>query len=142
MKPVTPHPPSPPVGVAPGAVPDDRRYTPDHLWALDDGAAVRVGVTPWFAAAVRTEVTALHLPAIGVHLRTAAPAGSFETAKAALDLFAPCDGEVLQHNPDALADPARCLRDPWNTWLWRMSAAPNAPLWSAARYRALVEARP
>jgi|GEM_PF-3865753 len=142
MKPPTRPSPSPSGALPPGAVPDDRGYTPDHLWAADDGAAVRVGVTPWFAAAARAAVTALRLPAIGAHLRTAAPAGSLETAKAALDLFAPCDGEVLEHNPDALADPERCLRDPWDTWLWRMSVAPTAPLWSAARYRALVEARP
>lgn len=124
-------------------VPDDRLYSPDHLWALSEGDLVRVGITPWIVR-VRSRDTScqMRLPPVGTVLRAAEIAGEIETAKLVVDLFAPCDGVVESLNPVALTDAHRCLEDPWNHWLWRMRSASTAMLWSAPRYAAALPPSP
>ncbi len=118
-------------------VPDDRQYSPDHLWALSEGDLVRVGVTPWLLRGSAPDAACrVRLPAVGRSLHAAEIAGELETGKLVVDLYAPCDGVVESLNPVALSDARRCLEDPWTHWLWRMRAASTDALWSALRYAA------
>jgi glycine cleavage system H protein len=122
------------------SLPDDRGYTPDHVWVTraETRDRVRVGIAPGFAPTLRGTPVALHLPAMGTRIRVAAPCASVETSKAHLDVFAPCDGSITAHNPDACAD--ACFDARWSTtWLWEMTVTTLDHLWAAERYLALLQ---
>lgn len=122
-------------------VPHDRAYTPDHLWAMATDEGVLVGVTP-YVGSFPEEGFALRLPPVGARLRAAALAGEIESHKSSFDLFSPCDGVIVAHNPIVVSRPRSCLEDPWGDgWLWRMGDASVVGLWSALRYQSHVEAR-
>ncbi len=111
--------------------PELRRYTRDHVWIDAEG---RVGVSARLLEAARG-VARLHLPAVGDALSTAAHFGSVELDKGVLDLYAPCDGAVLERNEALLGDPAALDAD---TWLLRTDGRPG-PLMTAEEYERFSE---
>lgn len=113
---------------------DPRRYTPDHHWVEPGDGRVRVGVTARLTAALRAAPRAV-LPAPGTRLRAAEPYGVLETDKAAVDLYAPCDGEVVAINPALGEDAALVMSDPLGAG-WLLELVPDGPieLWDADRY--------
>ena len=106
--------------------PEPRRYSRDHVWIDADG---RVGVSARLLESVRAPVR-LHLPAVGHVLSTAGCFGSIELDKGVLDLYAPCDGAVLERNEALLGEPASLDAD---TWLIRTDGRPG-PLMTAEAY--------
>lgn len=115
------------------SLPNDRGYTPDHVWAQRVEGVVRVGLTPRFALALRGSPVRVRLPDVGARLCVATPCAEVESAKASVDVYAPCDGAVVAHNPDLMLD--ACLDDRWGSaWLWAMTADDLSHLWPAERY--------
>ena len=117
--------------------PEDRLYTPDHVWIAPDG---RVGVTPRLIEAV-PQIVRAHLPAIGEPIRVATPFGALEAEKAAYDVYAPCDGVILAVNDAVIADPEVLRQAPFDAWLVRIECE-AVPLWSADRYLRTATASP
>jgi len=106
-------------------LPQDLRYTRTHEWArLDTGApVVTVGLTD-FAVEQLGDIVFLELPKAGARATKDAPLGVIESVKAAVDLYAPVTGEVVEVNTGLADDFDTLRRDPYGQgWMARIKVA-------------------
>jgi glycine cleavage system H protein len=98
-------------------VPDDRRYTKDHEWALVEGGRVRVGITDYAQDALG-DVVFVQLPEVGATVAQNGALGEVESTKSVSEIYAPVSGVVVEVNVE-LADAAEHLNaDPYGTgWI-------------------------
>jgi glycine cleavage system H protein len=131
----------------PTDVPDDRRYTDQHEWALargeDGSTVVRVGITDHAQDALG-DIVFVQLPEVGDEVGPGSPMGEVESTKSVSDVYAPVAGTVAAVNT-ALADTPEVINaDPYGEgWLVEITvdgADPTGELLDAAGYTALVEA--
>src|SRR5262245_26275405 len=121
------------------SLPSDLKYTKDHEWIATDGEVSTVGVTAHAADALG-DVVYLDLPAVGATIKAGDACGEIESTKSVSDLFAPADGEVLEINEAAVADPSLVNTDPFGAgWLLRMRITGTPDLLDTAAYTALTE---
>jgi len=124
-------------------VPDDRRYTADHEWALLVDGKVRVGITDYAQDALG-DVVFVDLPGVGAHVDAGGALGEVESTKSVSEIYAPVSGDVVAVN-SALTDAPELLNtDPYGAgWISEITPADPAALdglLDAARYRALISA--
>ncbi|MCK6447076.1 MAG: glycine cleavage system protein H [Planctomycetes bacterium] len=98
--------------------PDDREYSPRHVWVAPlDAVRVRCGLDA-LAARFIGRLHAFVLPAAGTHVRAGEPLGWIVDEDEASPVAAPVDGLVLAANPRVRAEPALALGDPYHSgWL-------------------------
>ncbi len=128
------------MGRAPVILPVDRRYAPNHMWALADGEGIRFGLS---AYAVRLLGEVHHLswsvPA-GAAMAAGDSVGYIEASKATSDLYCPISGTITAFNPAVLANPSLVNSSLYEAgWLFRMSAE-GAGLLGPDEYLAQLEA--
>ena len=109
--------------------PSDLRYTESHEWVRDDGdGAFTVGITAHAQEALG-ELVYAELPQAGRRLSKGEACAVVESTKAASDVYAPLDGEVVAVN-EALADAPQTVNEaPFGAgWLFRIRPADPAAL--------------
>ena len=74
-----------------------RRYTRDHEWLEIDGDIATIGVTD-YAQRQLGDVVFVELPSEGDQFKAGDSFATVESVKAANDVFAPLDGEVVDCN--------------------------------------------
>ena len=122
-------------------VPDDRRYTNDHEWALLEDGRVRVGITD-YAQDVLGDVVYVKVPQAGTAVTAGGAFSEVESTKSVSDIYAPVAGTVVAVNT-ALADlPQAVNEDPYGAG-WICVIEPEDPaayegLLDAEAYRALI----
>lgn len=96
------------------------KYTKDHEWLRADGDVVTVGITE-HAAKELGDVVFVELPEVEAMLVEGEEAAVIESVKAASDILAPVDGEVVEVN-DKLADnPGLVNADPTGAgWFFKV----------------------
>jgi glycine cleavage system H protein len=100
--------------------PRDLRYTKSHEWVKIDGDVATIGVTD-HAQSELGDITYLELPDLGGVVNGGEPFGVVESVKAASDIYAPVDGEVIDRNEDAIAAPDVVNNSPYEgAWLIRV----------------------
>ena len=124
-------------------VPDDRRYSKEHEWALaEPDGLILVGVTD-FAQHELGDVVYVELPAPGERVAQFAKMGEIESVKAVSELFSPLSGEVAVANADLKDTPELVNESPYeNGWLIRVkpdNASELDALLDAPAYAALTE---
>ena len=124
------------------AVPEDRRYSKEHEWALaEPDGAVLVGVTD-FAQHELGDVVYVELPAPGERVAQFAKMGEIESVKAVSELFSPVSGEVAAVNAALKDNPEMVNESPYETgWLIRVrvdDASELDALMDAPAYAALT----
>jgi glycine cleavage system H protein len=122
------------------ASPSDLRYTETHEWVRDDGdGTVTVGITEHAQEALG-ELVYAELPQPGRHLARGEACAVVESTKAASDVYAPIDGEVIAVNASLADAPQTVNGSPYGEgWLFRLRPAdPTQPgtLMSASDYDA------
>ncbi len=124
------------------AIPDDRRYSKEHEWALlEDAGTVLVGISE-FAQAELGDVVYVELPKVGERVKAGGQIGEIESVKAVSDLFSPVSGEIVEVNDAVKQKPELVNDSPYeNGWLLRIK--PDDPaeldtLLDAAQYGALT----
>ncbi len=122
-------------------IPDDLRYSNEHLWVRAEDELVTVGISD-FAQDQLGRVVYVDLPAVGQAVSLGQEMGAVESAKSVSDLIAPLSGVVSAVNEALADDPAPLNDDPYGAgWLARV--APAGPLsddlMDAAAYRKMVE---
>jgi glycine cleavage system H protein len=110
------------------ASPADLRYTRTHEWVRRDGDVVTVGITD-HAQSELGDITYLELPDVGATVSVNEPFGVVESVKAASDVYAPVEGEVIERNEDAIAAPDLINSSPYDrAWLVKLRVADPAQL--------------
>ncbi|MET3560627.1 glycine cleavage system H protein [Bartonella japonica] len=96
-------------------------FTPDHEWLYIEGKVVTVGITN-YAQEQLGDLVFIDLPQIGTQLSKGDSAAVVESVKAASDVYAPLDGEVIEMN-EALADSPELVNQKAEKegWLWKMT---------------------
>src|ERR671914_2145415 len=103
-------------------VPDDRRYTKEHEWALEDGQRVLVGITD-YAQDQLGDVVFVGLPEAGAEVRAGEPLGEVESTKSVSDIYSPVSGRVLERNEAVESNPELINSDPYGEgWLVSIAA--------------------
>lgn len=97
--------------------PRDLKYTKSHEWVRIDGDIATFGLTD-HAQSELGDITYLELPEVGGTVTQAEPFGVVESVKAASDMYAPLDGEVIEVNNSAIDAPDVVNKSPYeDAWL-------------------------
>ena len=124
--------------------PTELRYVTTHEWArLEEDGTVTVGITDHAQDALG-DVVYVELPELDVDLLSAGEAGVVESVKAASDIYAPIDGNVIAVNEALEEQPELVNTDPFGEgWFFKLQPL-DAPqldeLLSAADYIEQCEA--
>ena len=124
------------------SIPSDRKYVASHEWIVTDGDVLLVGITDP-AQDQLGDLVFVGDVRVGAKLKAGETAGVVESVKAASDIYAPIDGEVIAFN-DALNDAPEAINaDPYGTWIYKFK--PNnmgdlENLLDAQAYQAVVDA--
>ncbi len=122
-------------------VPSDLKYTDSHEWVRweSDGSAT-VGITD-FAQESLGDLVFVELPQVGRAVKAGEACAVVESVKAASDVYAPIDGEVLAVNQAAADKPESINADAFSAWLFRLrppECGDNARLIDAGQYASSV----
>jgi glycine cleavage system H protein len=123
-------------------VPDDRRYTDQHEWAMRVDGSVRVGITDYAQEALG-DVVFLDLPEIGRSVAGGEMIAEVESTKSVAEIYAPVGGVVAAVN-EALLDRLEMVNDDPYGEGWFVAIEPDDPtafdsLLDSAAYAALLE---
>jgi glycine cleavage system H protein len=124
--------------------PSDLRYTNDHEWLRDVGAAAAVGITQ-FAVDQLGDITLVDLPKEGELVTKGQRFGTIESVKSVSDLYAPLSGTVAKINAALRDSPELVNSDPYGQG-WMIEIVPNdrgelEELLSHEAYTKLVESQ-
>jgi len=118
------------------------KYTPDHEWLMIENDTAVIGITP-FAQEQLGDLVFVELPKPGSALKAGGAAAVVESVKAASEVYAPVDGEVVEANQRVVEDPTLINSDPTGAgWLFKIKVADPSQLENLLdepSYRALVE---
>ena len=96
------------------------KYTEDHEWLSADGDIVTVGITE-YAATQLGDVVFVELPEIETQVAKGDEIVVIESVKAASDIVAPIDGEIVEVNDALVANPALVNEDPTgDAWFFKI----------------------
>jgi glycine cleavage system H protein len=103
-------------------------FTEDHEWIrVEDGVAT-VGITD-YAQEQLGDLVFVELPEIGKAMKKGDTAVVVESVKAASDVYAPVDGEIVEANGALSGDPALVnSAAQGDGWLWKMRLADEGQL--------------
>ena len=117
------------------------KYTEDHEWLREEDGAFVVGITE-YAAEQLGDVVFVELPEEGATVTRDDEIVVIESVKAASDILAPLDGEIVEVNEAIVQNPALVNEDPLgDAWFFRIR--PSDPsqlddLLDEAAYRKLI----
>lgn len=102
-------------------IPGDLRYAKTHEWIrLDDDGTAVVGITA-HAQDAMGDLVFVQMPEVGALLSAGDEAGVVESVKAASDIYAPLDGEVIESNALLEDAPELVNEDPYGRgWLFKL----------------------
>ena len=116
-------------------------FTEDHEWLRVEGGIATVGITD-YAQEQLGDLVFVELPEAGRKVARGDVAVVVESVKAASDVYAPADGEIVEANGALAADPALVNSSATGEgWLWKMKLADEsqlAGLMDEAAYKAHI----
>ena len=120
------------------SLPQDRKYQASHEWILKEGDVFVVGITH-NAQDQLGDLVYVGDVDVGATLSAGDTAAVVESGKAASDIYAPVDGEIVAFNEELDSNPALINEDAYANWIFKIK--PNNPsdydgLLSAADYEA------
>jgi glycine cleavage system H protein len=96
------------------------KYTKDHEWLRIEGDLVVVGITE-HAATQLGDVVFVELPEVETMVTTGDEVVVIESVKAASDILAPLDGEIVAVNEKLVDSPALVNEDPLGAaWFFKL----------------------
>ncbi len=117
------------------------KYTEEHEWLLPEGDVVIVGITT-HAAEQLGDVVFIELPEVGTEITKDEEIVVIESVKAASDILAPMDGEIVEVNTALEANPSAVNDDAeGEAWFFKMKPADPSEmdnLMDAAAYQAFI----
>ncbi|MEX0351486.1 MAG: glycine cleavage system protein GcvH [Paracoccaceae bacterium] len=104
------------------------KFTEEHEWLVVEDDVVTVGITA-HAAEQLGDIVFVELPEVGTEVAKDDEIVVIESVKAASDILAPLDGEVVEVN-EALADePGKVNDDPTGAgWFFKIKVSDMSPM--------------
>jgi glycine cleavage system H protein len=117
-------------------------YASSHEWIKqqDDGTFL-VGITEHAQDALG-DIVFLELPMLGKVLSAKTTCCVIESVKAASDIYAPVDGEVIAINQELADNPSQINSSPYDSWIFSIKPTNNdtSTLLDAQQYLASIGA--
>ena len=117
-------------------------YSKDHEWISVEGGVATVGITA-YAQEQLGDVVYVELPDVGKSLTQGDEAAVVESVKAASEVYAPLDGEIVQANDVLTDEPAKVNEDPEGAaWFMKIKLSNTgqlSELMDEAAYKAYVD---
>ncbi|OIP82047.1 MAG: glycine cleavage system protein H [Rhodobacterales bacterium CG2_30_65_12] len=117
------------------------KYTEEHEWLDDQAGIVTVGITT-HAAEQLGDIVFVELPDVGAQVSKDDEVVVIESVKAASDILAPLDGEIVEVNAAIVEDPAKVNEDPeGKAWFFKIKPADASQMdefMDAAAYKAFI----
>ncbi len=109
-------------------VPNELKYTEDHEWIKVDGNTGIIGITD-YAQGELGDVVFVDIPEDLDEITSGESFGTIEAVKTVSDLFAPCDGKVIEVNTSLADDPQKVNSDPYGEgWLIKVELKDSSQL--------------
>ena len=104
------------------------KFTKDQEWIAVDGETGVVGITEYAKHALG-DIVFVELPEVGREVAQGKEAAVVESVKAASEVYAPVDGEVIAFNETLEAEPAQVNAAPEGAgWFFKIKIANPAQL--------------
>ena len=117
------------------------KFTEDHEWVKLEGDVATVGITA-HAAEQLGDLVFVELPEAGTTLETGSTAATIESVKAASEVYAPVNGEIVEANDAIVDDPSIVNSDPGGEgWFFKIKLSDPSEmdgLMDEAAYNELV----
>ena len=118
------------------------KYTEEHEWLRVEGDIVVVGVTE-YAVTQLGDLVFVELPDVGRQVSRDEDIVVIESVKAASDILAPLDGEIVEVNEAIVEDPALVNSDPTGAaWFFKMKVPDTSAVdqfMDEDAYKALID---
>jgi glycine cleavage system H protein len=109
-------------------IPADLKYTASHEWVrLEADGTIAVGITE-FAQDALGDIVFVDLPKVGQALTAGKDCAVIESVKAAGDIYAPVNCEVVAVNDAVVDAPESVNADAFSAWLFKIKPANAADL--------------
>jgi glycine cleavage system H protein len=104
------------------------KYTEEHEWLVEEDGIVTVGITV-HAAEQLGDVVFVELPEVGTTVSMDDEIVVIESVKAASDILAPLDGEIVEINEAIVDEPGKVNEDPeGDAWFFKIKASDLSPM--------------
>ncbi len=117
------------------------KYTEEHEWLREEGDVMVVGITA-HAAEQLGDVVFVELPEVGDTISKDDEVVVIESVKAASDILAPLDGEIVEVNSAIEDEPGKVNDDPeGEAWFFKLKVSDASPLddyMDEAAYKAFI----
>ena len=101
----------------------EKKYTKDHEWVSIDNGIATVGISN-HAQESLGDIVFIELPSLGKSVNAKDEICVVESVKAASDIYAPIDGEIMEVNNNLESDAAIINQDAENTgWIFKMKVS-------------------
>ena len=101
----------------------EKKYTKDHEWVSIDNGIATVGISN-HAQESLGDIVFIELPSVGKSVNAKEEICVVESVKAASDIYAPIDGEIMEVNNSLESDAAIINQDAENTgWIFKMKVS-------------------
>ena len=98
----------------------EKKYTKEHEWVEFDGDTAIVGITN-HAQESLGDIVFIDLPSVGKKVKSNEELCVIESVKAASDIYAPLDGQVIEINNNLTDDASIVNQDPEKDgWIFKM----------------------
>ena len=95
------------------------KFTEEHEWLDVEGDVIVVGITE-HAAEQLGDIVFVELPEVGATVTKDDAICVIESVKAASDILAPLDGEIVEVNDPLTDDPGKINEDPLGAWFFKI----------------------
>ena len=110
----------------------EKKYTKDHEWVSIDNGIATVGISN-HAQESLGDIVFIELPSVGKSVNVKDEICVVESVKAASDIYAPIDGEIMEVNNNLESEAAIINQDAENTgWIFKMKVS------NPSQYEALM----
>ena len=104
------------------------KYTEEHEWLLPEDDLIVVGITE-FAAEQLGDVVFVELPEVGTEVTKDDEIVVIESVKAASDILAPLDGEIVEVNEALTDNPGKVNEDAMgDAWFFKIKPSDLSPM--------------
>ena len=99
------------------------KFTEEHEWLLEEGDLIVVGITE-YAAEQLGDIVFVELPEEGTEVTKDDEIVVIESVKAASDILAPLDGEIVEVNEAIVDEPGKVNEDAeGEAWFFKIKAS-------------------
>jgi glycine cleavage system H protein len=105
------------------SVPQNLKYAASHEWCLsNEDGTYSVGITHHAQDALG-DIVFIELPKLGQKVIAKANCAVVESVKAASDIYAPINGEIIAINEELAKSPEQINSAPYASWFFKIKAS-------------------